>query len=289
MGQNSKIEWTHHTFNPWWGCVRVSPACKNCYAETWARRIGLELWGARAPRRFFSDAHWAEPLKWNREAQADGERRRVFCASMADVFENRAELDEWRTRLWEVIARTPWLDWLLLTKRPDNVADSVPWGRRWPTNVWLGTTAENQKWADRRIPLLLEVPAEVRFISAEPLLGYLDLRPYLRGRRRGVAGLDWVIAGGESGASARPMNPDWARSLRDQCIAGGASFHFKQWGHWSPEANKEQGNKKRVEVYDRGGHPIVLVRRGKKESGRVLDGTTWDQFPRSRAIPEAAA
>lgn len=289
MGQNSKIEWTHHTFNPWWGCVRVSPACKNCYAETWARRIGLDLWGARAPRRFFSDAHWAEPFKWNREAQADGERRRVFCASMADVFEDRAELDEWRTRLWDVIARTPWLDWLLLTKRPDNVADSVPWGRRWPANVWLGTTAENQKWADRRIPLLLEVPAAVRFISAEPLLGYIDLRPYLRGRRRGVAGLDWVIAGGESGASARPMNPDWARSLRDQCVSGGASFHFKQWGHWSPEANKEQGKKKRVEVYDRGGHPIVLVRRGKKESGRVLDGTTWDQFPQARAIPEAVA
>src|SRR5687767_4291955 len=114
MGQNTRIEWTHHTFNPWWGCVRVSPACKNCYADSWANRLGLELWGAKAPRRFFSDSHWAEPIRWNREAQRLGVRRRVFCASMGDVFEDRRDLDSARAKLWKLIDETSSLDWLLL-------------------------------------------------------------------------------------------------------------------------------------------------------------------------------
>ena len=155
MAKDSKIEWTHHTFNPWWGCAKVSPACKHCYAETWAKRVGKELWGAKSPRRFFSDAHWREPLKWNAEALALGEHRRVFCASMADVFEARAELDPWRDRLWRLIEVTPGLDWLLLTKRPHRIASHAPWSA-WPAHVWLGTTAENQKWADVRVPELVK-------------------------------------------------------------------------------------------------------------------------------------
>src|SRR4051812_42185869 len=127
MAKNSHIEWTHHTFNPWWGCTKVSPACNNCYAELWAKRMGHKIWGGTAPRRFFTDAHWKGPLVWNEEAQAKGERERVFCASMADVFERRAELNPYRERLWALIAETPWLDWLLLTKRPQNIGGMVPW------------------------------------------------------------------------------------------------------------------------------------------------------------------
>ncbi len=163
MAQNSSIEWTDHTFNPWWGCAKVSPACDNCYAELWAKRMGHQVWGAAAERRFFSDAHWTEPLAWNEEAVATGQRKRVFCASMADVFERRAELHSQRDRLWELIQSTPSLDWLLLTKRPQNVRGMVPWGKKWPANVWLGTTVENQTYAEKRLPFLLQHPAAVRF------------------------------------------------------------------------------------------------------------------------------
>lgn len=279
MAENSKIEWTHHTFNPWWGCIKVSPACKHCYAESWAKRVGQSLWGAKSPRRFFGDHHWREPLKWNRDAAATKVRKRVFCASMADVFEARRELQPWRERLWELIGQTPWLDWLLLTKRPENVRRTVPWNGAWPANVWLGTTAENQHWAERRIPLLLENDAKVLFLSAEPLLGPLDLRQWLRDGRNHVPGLDWIIAGGESGGSARPMNPLWAESLRDQCIASDIPFHFKQWGHWGPDAAPENRHVQTV-AFDRALHgSVVLFRRGKHATGRLLDGRTWDGFP----------
>ena len=154
MAKNSRIEWTTHTFNPWWGCVKLSPACKHCYAESWARRVGKSVWGTKAPRRFFGDKHWSEPLKWNNEAAHAGIRARVFCASMADVFEDRDELDVWRERLWRLIAETPALDWLLLTKRPDLVSKKTPWGKNWPSNIWLGTTVENQRWANKRLPVL---------------------------------------------------------------------------------------------------------------------------------------
>lgn len=291
MAKNSSIEWTHHTFNPWWGCVKVSPACKNCYAESWAKRVGLKLWGPKSPRRFFSDAHWNEPLKWNREAERDGERRRVFCASMADVFEGRPELDEWRQRLWTLIAQTPNLDWLLLTKRPERVQKHVPWaGAAWPNNVWLGTTAENQRWLDKRMPhLLRHHSAPVLFVSAEPLFGFLDMRAYLPTPGKTERAVDWVIAGGESGPKARPMNPEWARDLRDQVVRAGARFHFKQWGHWSPEELGVDREHRRVQVLGRDGKPIALVRLGKKASGRKLDGTTWDEFPNPLASAARAA
>jgi protein gp37 len=230
MARNSPIEWTHHTFNPWWGCTKVSPACTHCYAETWSRRIGLDIWGDEGSRRFFGDRHWREPLAWNAEAELAGVRRRVFCASMADVFEAREDLQPWRTRLWSLIEETPYLDWLLLTKRPELVGGLVPWGRAWPENVWLGTTAENQLWLLRRARELSRYPAAVRFVSCEPLLAPLDLKPV-------EGAIDWVIAGGESGGQARSTHPDWFRLLRDQCVAAGIAFHFKQWGEWGRSPN----------------------------------------------------
>jgi protein gp37 len=283
MGANSRIEWTHHTFNPWWGCFKVSPACKNCCAEAWAKRVGADVWGARAPRRFFGEAHWREPLKWNVEAAAAGRRARVFCASMADVFEDRRDLDAPREHLWRVIEETPGLDWLLLTKRPQNIMHMTPWGERWPANVWVGTTVEKQQYAEERVPALLKIPAACRFLSCEPLLGPLDLARWMP-RRRGQSGLfiDWVIAGGESGAAARPMNPDWPRDLRDQCIAHGVAFHFKQWGHWAP---MEQGNGhvlRQLVVETKREGPVTLGRYSKKDA-RLLDGRTWDGIPSVRA------
>lgn len=278
MGKNSAIEWTHHTFNPWWGCVKVSAGCKHCYAETWSRRVGLDIWGARNDRRFFSDAHWREPIRWNADATAARVRRRVFCASMADVFEARSDLDLVRERLWSLIEATPALDWLLLTKRPEQIAEKAPWGNRWPLNVWLGTTAENQLWANRRIPILLEHPAVVRFVSCEPLVGHLDLSRWMNANK-GEHRINWVIAGGESGSKARPVNPEWVRSLRDQCKRANVAFHFKQWGQWCPDQRGASANAKRVHVFDSFGKASIVVRLGKHAAGRDLDGRTWDEFP----------
>jgi protein gp37 len=269
MAKDSRIEWTHHTFNPWWGCVKVSPACANCYAETWAHRLGMRLWGRRESRKFFSVEHWRQPVRWNAEARRDGVRRRVFCASMADVFEARAELSEWRSKLWPLIEQTESLDWLLLTKRPQNVGRMIPWDE-WPANVWLGTTAESQKQADNRIPHLLDSPARVHFISAEPLLAPVSIKKW--------KGIDWVIAGGESGHRARPTDPEWVRSLRDECSAAGIAFHFKQWGHWAPEI-PEGTNPRRELLLDTGRSARTLYALGKAAAGRTLDGRTWDQFP----------
>ncbi len=193
---------------------------------------------------------------------------------MADVFEDREDLAPWRSRLWDLINQTPWLDWLLLTKRPHMVGKSVPWTTQWPVNVWLGTTVESQYWAVKRIPELLKHPAHIRFLSCEPLLTKLDLTQWL-------SGIDWVIAGGESGARARPMHPLWAQSLRDQCVTRNVAFHFKQWGHWAPNA----GSSKRaiVEIPDETGNATKLFGVGKAAAGRVLDGRTWDQVPTNTA------
>jgi len=191
MAKNSHIEWTHHTFNPWWGCAKVSAACDNCYAETWAKRVGQQVWGKESPRRFFSDAHWEEPVLWNENARLAKTRQRVFCASMADVFERRAELKAPRQRLWDLIASTPWLDWLLLTKRPQNIASMISWSQEeWPRNVWLGTTVETQGFANKRLPHLLKHKAAVRFLSCEPLLGPIDLTRWFRAE--GLNPIDWV-------------------------------------------------------------------------------------------------
>lgn len=278
MAQDSKIEWTHHTFNPWWGCTRVSAACKHCYADSWAQRLAFDLWGKKADRRFFSEAHWREPFKWNKEAMRAGNRPRVFCASMADLFEDRRDLDTWREKLWPIIEETSALDWLLLTKRPELIIQMVPWGGKWPDNVWIGTTAENQLWAEKRIPHLLKLPAKVRFVSCEPLLGALNLSKWLS-EPSSKKGIHWVIAGGESGSKARPMNPLWPIALRDQCIEAGTSFHFKQWGHWGPESTIHRKAVQTINVIGENSQPITLYKLGKNATGRSLEGQTWDQFP----------
>lgn len=251
MGENSGIQWTTHTFNPWEGCQRVSPGCQHCYAETRNRRFAGDdsskvLWGPTAPRRRTSPANWKKPLAWNRAAEAAGERHRVFCASLADVFERQPQLDEWRLDLFELIRQTPHLDWLLLTKRPEAVLPilervrqliqtSTPldtWLANWriysrpPANVWLGTTVEDQQRADERIPALLEVPAEVRFLSCEPLLERVRL-PFAPSN---IPLINWVIIGGESGHGARPFALDWARDLVRQCRDAGNAPFVKQLG-----------------------------------------------------------
>lgn len=276
MAKNSSIEWTHHTFNPWWGCTKVSPACDHCYAETWAKRLGKAVWGKNAPRRFFSDKHWNDPIRWDAEATAEGERRRVFCASMADVFEGRPDLTPWRKKLWGLIEETPMLDWLLLTKRPQNIEKMVPWSAHWPENIWLGTTVENQKVADARLPHLLQHRAKVRFLSCEPLLGQINLGSWIKANKtKNLHGIDWIIAGGESGPSARPMSPDWARSLRDQAAMIEVAFHFKQWGHWVPSEIITDEKKRAVIKMD----GIDMAWLSKQQAGRELDGETWDGFP----------
>jgi protein gp37 len=283
MAKDSAIEWTHHTFNPWWGCTKVSPGCKHCYAETWAKRLGVDVWGARAPRRIASDSYWRQPLAWNAEAIRLGRRARVFCASMADVFEDRRDLDESRARLWPLIAATPQLDWLLLTKRPQNVSGLAPFGEDWPNNVWLGTTAENQRWLDKRMRELAGAKARVLFLSCEPLIGPLDLTPWINAARRGEQRMvDWVIAGGESGHHARPMNPEWLRSLRDQCVGSGIRFHFKQYGNWREVTPAQINGYRSKTMFLSDGSSITVANLGKKKAGRVLDGRTWNELPTLR-------
>ncbi len=376
MAENTKIEWAHHTFNPWMGCTKVSPACKNCYAERdFDHRLGQVQWGPNGTRVLTSNENWAKALKWNRDVQKQFEvaqaqwvadccvgtksypepelrqfRKRVFCASLADVFEDwqgpivnskgerlwletasstwifaskedseRSELArqrgvragtmaDVRQRLFSLIDATPNLNWLLLTKRPENIRkmwlaqhldggttgrirelmdeseskDVNPYFRR---NVWLGTSVENQEYADKRIPELLKCRdlSPVLFLSCEPLLGPVDLDypaslypdgperccsghecgcqglpidppAYLH---RAFGGVDWVIAGGESGPEARPSNPNWFRSLRNQCESSSVPFLFKQWGEFDEN----------------------LQRVGKVRAGRSLDGVTHDGFP----------
>ncbi len=269
MAENSKIEWTTHTFNPWWGCTKVSQACKNCYAEAWSKRVGQKNWGPKASRRFFGEKHWSLPEKWNEKVDSQAARPRVFCASMADVFEDRKELNPWREKLWDLIERTENLDWLILTKRPELISHFSPWKNKWPDNIWIGTTVENQECAEIRMPYLVEVPAKVKFISAEPLLGQLDLKSWLGN------GLDWVITGGESGPKARPSSPTWFRSLLGQCMEADVPFHFKQWGDWAP-SDVVNLPKRRASKADDG---TIMSRVGKKTAGRTLDGSEWDGLP----------
>lgn len=277
MGADSKIEWTHHTFNPWRGCTKISPGCTNCYAEVLSHRNPktLGIWGDKGTRAMAAESYWREPLKWNKEAAMSGERRRVFCASLADVFEGRPELDDPRQRLFDLIMQTQHLDWLLLTKRPDVAKEWLVdggllfkgnahlWGKGWD-NVWLGTSVEDQARADERIPVLLSIPARIHFLSIEPLLGELNIEKYLylyygRGNGRGkwpYGKIEWVIVGGESGHGARPMKAEWVRSLRDQC-KGLTPFFFKQWGNFNSDGQEV----------------------GKKLAGRLLDGHEWNELP----------
>jgi protein gp37 len=194
---------------------------------------------------------------------------------MADVFEARKDLNPERQRLWELIEKTPHLDWLLLTKRPERILATAPWSDSWPLNVWVGTTVEDQKCADKRLQHLARVPAAVRFISAEPLLGQLDIERWLG------TSIDWVITGGESGPHARPSSPSWFRSLLIQCMQADVPFHFKQWGDWAPGQgiNLAAARKNAREVQD----GTLMLRMGKKAAGRLLDGETWDGLPKRKA------
>ena len=293
MSENSKIEWTDHTFNPWEGCQKVGPGCDHCYAETRNARFagGTAInWGPGAPRRRTSVANWRKPLAWNANHDhffaEHGRRQRVFCASLADVFDN-AVPDAWRMDLFKLIADTPHLDWLMLTKRIGNVhsytqRDGLAFDLIGDGRVWLGATICNQKEADRDIPKLLAVPARVRFLSMEPLLGPVDVFSTITGELLHVSGneyepgwLDWIIVGGESGPGARPMHPDWARGLRDQCKAGDVPFLFKQWGEWLGAHQDGAYDHKPIEL----NATDSSVRVGKKAAGRLLDGAQHDGFP----------
>lgn len=259
MAETTKIEWCDSTFSPWVGCTKVSGACQNCYAEAWAKRAGSPgLWTGQ--RRRTSPALWRGPLKWNAAAQefhaARGRRQRVFCASLADVFDNQVPVF-WREDLWTLIRLTPNLDWLLLTKRPQNIRKMLP--PEWPphggwSNVWLGTTAEDQKHYNERFSHLQKIPAHLNFISYEPALGPID-DIYVGGHRP-----DWIIAGGESGPKARAPKLEWFRNMRDQCVEAGIPFLMKQWGEWI----ETDGEAHRV---------------GKKAAGRLLDGIEHNGFP----------
>ena len=195
---------------------------------------------------------------------------------MADVFEWRADLNEHRARLFQLIEQTPNLDWLLLTKRPQHILRMTPWRETWPHIVWVGTTVENQRFANLRLPQLLRVPARVRFLSCEPLLGAVNLRPWFN--RRGYYPIDWVIAGGESGAHSRPMHPDWALGLLDQCQRAKVPFHFKQWGHWGPANTLDIPRPVTTFRFDNE-RSIDMVGAGKGRTGRLLRGATWDGLP----------
>lgn len=335
--KNSNIEWCDHTFNPWEGCTKVSPGCANCYAENRNARFGggtAVNWGKGAPRRRTSVQNWNHPVKWNEEAAWEDSLRivgaprpRVFCASLADWLDDEVPI-EWLADLLDLIRRTPHLDWLLLTKRPENWSTRISaatdnlidrgienhWVFDWfvlhktPANVWIGTTVEDQARAYERIPALLDIPARVRFLSCEPLLGPVKIATNYwltgQGRRQDKSlapvgtypRIDWVICGGESGPKARPMHPEWARGLRDQCAHAGVPFLFKQWGEWLPGSHVENAPDHDPQCITKiamdgtvassthmpfekrdGMKTICLV--GKKIAGSLLDGIEHNGFP----------
>jgi protein gp37 len=301
MGEKTKIEWAHHTFNPWRGCTKVSAGCANCYAEREAHRFPSMrgVWGANGTRILASQEMWRNPLKWERDHIYHVERQRVFCASLADVFEDYSgpltsqfgteqlpTMDLARRMLFRLIEDTPHLDWLLLTKRPENVIKMLPgtwFNEGFPANVWMGTSVENQEMAEVRVPHLLSIPAKVRFLSCEPLLSAVNLEEIeledpcdfcgekvyfsafsgfmrCRGGCEGpqwVHSVNWVIAGGESGPGACAMLQDWPLALRDQCAGAEVPFLFKQWGEHDAQGNKV----------------------GKVKAGRWLDGLEHNGFP----------
>lgn len=243
MGENSKIAWCDHTFNPVVGCEKIGPGCDNCYAETWAKRSGQpELWQGECRLT----KTWGNPIKWNREAEAKGIRYKVFCASLADVFDNKWK-PEWRAALFQLIRETPHLDWIILTKRIGNVEKMLPgdWGDGYP-NVWLMITVVNQEEANRDIPKLLKAPAALRGLSIEPQLDSIGLSTFLAGPK-----ISWCIVGAESGPKRRPFDENWARLLRNQCQASGTRFFFKQ-----------------------------CFRAGIKIETPELDGKRWMEFPK---------
>jgi protein gp37 len=292
MGEKTGIAWTDHTWNPWWGCQAVSPACDHCYAEALDKRYTPQgqatHFGPHAVRRRTGPGNWNQPLKWNHQAGEDGVRRRIFTASMADFFDNAVD-PAWRRDAWDVIRECRNLDWQIVSKRMQNAPNMLPpdWGAGWD-HVWLGTTVENQVEANRRIPALGRVPAKLRFLSCEPMLERIDPSELLP-----IWPIDWVICGGESGPGARPMRMAWAVELLDFCLINDIPFFFKQWGEWAPappsngdtfDAHKKRGAKDTMFFPD--GSAMELV--GKKRAGNLLLGMDWLQFPNSPAARHAA-
>jgi protein gp37 len=311
MGWGSKIEWTHATFNPWWGCTERAAECEHCYAREYARsprglRItgGKEVWNAdkQATRHYFGTKHWREPLTWHRRALDRGERYRIFAGSMCDVFEStntftdeeRFRLDYAKAQLWALIEATPNLDWLLLTKCPTRIAtpDGVPssWiDGAWPSNAWLGVTVGNQAGL-KRLTMALEFRDLVPrvFVSHEPAIG-----PVNWGSPRGrLSKVDWLITGGETGPKAWPMHPAWIAAARNAALAAGTRWMFKQWGDWTehpqgthwlaPDGRYEPrfGRPAQTVYPDVDPATVVKVRKvGKKSAGRMFEGQTWDQVP----------
>lgn len=288
MSDTTKISWCDHTFNPWIGCSKVSEECRHCYAEALAKRwYRGARWGVNGARHRTSDANWARVRNWNAGAIARGEAARVFCASLADVFEQHPALNAWRKDLFDLIMQCTALDWMLLTKRPESVLRMVPaaWRHAWPCHVWIGTSVGTPD-SLARLDELVRIPAPVRFVSAEPLLEPVDLWPWLSKRRNGAPVIDLAISGGESGGGARPMHPDWVRTIRDDCNAANVLFHHKQWGNWFPEASmtseQRQAASKRKFTFPDG---TVVRRMSPKVAGRVLDGCEHVALPLRRRPP----
>lgn len=269
MGAETGIAWCDHTFNPWWGCTKISAECTNCYAEAFAGRYKFDIWGDDKPRRFFGAKHWLEPLKWNAAARDAGRQARVFCASMADVFERpkrpvlEGAMHAERQRLWALIERTEWLDWLLLTKRPENIPDMIPaeWYLRPRRNVWFGTTIGT---ADSmgRLDALRMVPAVCRFVSAEPVVD----RDLSFGVGSNLRGINWLIIGGESlqRGKAREFDLDTCHRLIGEARAAGTAPFVKQLG----------------------AHPVWAGARIKLRDRAGADPSEWPPELRVREFPE---
>lgn len=251
--KDTLISWAHHTANFWWGCNKVSPGCRNCYAKDLAvNRFGKPIWGLTADREY-KKGIWKDILKWDKSANERNVRERVFVSSMSDFLEDHEQVDEWRESAKDILSGLTNLDVLILTKRPENAIRFLgDWWNSWPEHIWMGTSVEDQLAANKRISHLLQTPAKIKFLSLEPLLGSVDLTDVdynnttvnaLTGRVNstsfevGFQGdfINWLIIGGESGRNARPMNPRWVAELHQQSIDFGTPFFFKQWGRYMPE------------------------------------------------------
>ena len=288
------------TFNPWLGCAKVSDGCKHCFAEHETpvrvhRGRGLELWGVDAARHVTSDDNWRKPLAWNRLAKKTGVRLKVFCASLADVFEDRRDLDAARHRLFDLVAATPCLDWLFVTKRPENMTRLAPpsWAKGWPLNVWAGCTVEDQTRADERIPHLCLVPAAIRFLSVEPLLwpvaiGLLGIAPKDWGYGYKPIGelIDWVIVGGESGTKARPLDLRWVRAIIEEGRAAGVPVFVKQLGAQPFHSLESSGNFRTNEATGKRQFEMVGERLSLRD-GHGGDMAEWPAEFQVRQFPTA--
>jgi protein gp37 len=315
MGAFTHINWCDATHNHWIGCAKISRGCRLCYAEAQERRWHpatdgrrtASVWGRTAPRRLTTLANRNRPRTWNRRAQQDGTRPRVFCSSLADVFEDHPMLPEWRAELFRLIEETPFLRWMLLTKRIDLVEEMTKdvWGNDWPPNVWMGTSVEGQREADDRLPILLNLPGPAeRFISAEPLLEPVIIGGHLNTARYP---LSLLITGGESTRKARPMHPAWALSLADQATVRGVPVNHKQNGEYTPDVptlpdggpdrdrrptlwlNRDTARTVTTEQDTErdGGDWLAMWRVGKGASGRHLYGRTYDGVVQSWAAEVA--